>query len=183
MAILFFLIRAHTETGAYIVPGMRTTICICAAAAVVFVLHTLTNFFSRTVAVVVYSLRFFPHRDSCLPPLLLLLLVRHDNRQPLSTVTRFHVLCYSSTADSAVAVSAAKKDVRVCQNHSSHSIPFYVLCFLPLQLTPTRIFSTVFFFFLPTSGIPGHFSAKISFIMKTSTKHTPEALLLSRLTS
>ena len=47
-------------------------------AAVVVFLHTITKFFFRTVAVVVYSLRFFPHRDSCLAPLLQLLF-RHDN--------------------------------------------------------------------------------------------------------
>ena len=45
--------------------------------------------FFRTATVVVYNLRFFPHRDSCLTPLLLLLF-RHDNRQALSTLTRSH---------------------------------------------------------------------------------------------
>ena len=34
---------------------------------------------------------------------------------------------------------------------------------------------------LPKSGIPGDFSAKISYMLKTSTKHTPGALLLARL--
>ena len=43
-------------------------------------------------------------------------------------------------SDFAVAVNAAKKDPRVCQHHSSHPIPIYLSCFLPLQRTPTRIF-------------------------------------------
>ena len=36
--------------------------------------------------------------------------------------------------------------------------------------------------FLPKSGIPGHFSAEISYSLETSTKHTPGALLLAKLT-
>ena len=42
-----------------------------------------------------YGLRFFPHRDSCLRPLLLFLF-RHDDRQALSTLTRPHDLCSCS---------------------------------------------------------------------------------------
>ena len=37
--------------------------------------------------------------------------------------------------------------------------------------------------FLPKSGIPGHFPATISYIIKLSTKHTPGAPLLARQTS
>ena len=49
---------------------------------------------------------------------------------------------FNAAAGSAVAVSAAKNNVRGCQHHSSHPIPSYVSCFLP-QRTPTRIFETV----------------------------------------
>ena len=50
---------------------------------------------------------------------------------------------FYSAADCAVAASAAKKDVSVCQHHSWHRIPIYLSRFLPLQRTPTRIFETV----------------------------------------
>ena len=89
----------------------RTSLCVCAAVAaaaavVFFFAHYKRGLNFRTVAVVVvYSLGFFPRRDSYLPPLLLflllllllllsslLLLFRHDNSHALSTLTRSHYI-------------------------------------------------------------------------------------------
>ena len=91
---LVFSKRAQLELTPRQGYSARTAIWKCAAAAVVVVFCTLyPSCFSRTVTVVVYSLRIVPHRDSSLPPLLLLLLFRHHQRQALSTLTRSHDSC------------------------------------------------------------------------------------------
>ena len=74
-----------------------------------------------------------------------------------------------------------------CMHWTMLSFPIASLHFVVrIQFLPDYLkFSYYFvfhFFRIPKSGIPDHFSAKISYTLKTGTKHTPGALLLVKLT-
>ena len=62
----------------------------------------------------------------------------------------------------------------------------YVLCSdrtITRRREPTRAWTYFVIGYLPRTGIPGNFGAKIRYILKPSTNHTPGALRLASLTS
>ena len=166
----FFLIRAltpHRARGIERVLPFVFALLLPLLLSLFFFAHYNRDFIFRTVVVVVYSLGFFPHRHSCLR-LLLLLLLRHGNRQALGTRTRSHEImlllctwyvswyafCYFAyrsllhpffydtiTASTTTTTYICRLHCRSCC--SFPLIPICHACFLPVQRTLTPIFGTV----------------------------------------